>query len=55
MLLVFAAIAIGILNVAMGRGGSRTGATTQVRVKCRSCGALNLEDAKFCSQCGRSI
>lgn len=26
-----------------------------VRVRCRECQALNAEDAKFCSQCGRAV
>ncbi len=35
------------LEALRGRGG--------VRVKCRACQALNLEDAKFCSQCGQAM
>ena len=54
MILIFAVIAAGILNLVLGVGAFRAGAT-QVRVKCRSCGALNLDDAKYCSQCGRSM
>lgn len=26
-----------------------------IKVKCRECGALNDEDAKFCKECGKSI
>jgi uncharacterized OB-fold protein len=28
---------------------------TAVMTKCRSCGKLNAEDAKFCEQCGKAI
>lgn len=55
MLLIFGlmpgAILIGIVVLVSvlraGLGG--------VRVKCRECGALNLEDAKFCAQCGKTL
>ncbi|MDO4257900.1 MAG: zinc ribbon domain-containing protein [Actinomycetaceae bacterium] len=32
-----------------GRGG---GSEPQIRVRCRSCGELDTEDARFCSGCG---
>lgn len=38
---------------AAGRGWRGDGAV--VRIKCRSCGALETEDAVFCSQCGEKV
>ncbi|MCL3777880.1 MULTISPECIES: zinc ribbon domain-containing protein [unclassified Actinomyces] len=32
--------------------GARAGAAPQIRVRCRSCGFLETEDATFCSGCG---
>jgi len=26
-----------------------------IRIKCRSCGALNEEDAKYCKNCGNLV
>ncbi|WP_366180670.1 hypothetical protein ABXS69_00405 [Actinomyces timonensis] len=33
-------------------GGLGGGAEPQIRVRCRSCGYLETEDATFCSGCG---
>lgn len=55
MILIFGLVAIGILWAVMmsvGRGGA---GAPDVRVRCPACRALNLEDAKFCSQCGRAL
>ncbi len=39
----------GGLGMVMGTNG------TIVKVKCRSCGYLDSEDAKFCSDCGKAL
>lgn len=37
-------------------GGDRSGdARTLVKVKCRTCGHLNEEDATYCDKCGKSL
>jgi hypothetical protein len=39
-----------------GRGWAHSAGTVQVvRVKCRSCGFLESEDARFCSKCGKAV
>ena len=49
-------VALAIVGIAALVGASRSGTFAgNVRVKCRECGALNLEDAKFCSQCGKAV
>lgn len=57
MILVFGAIAAVMLYLMMVRGSRwlEMPQQHQVRVRCPSCRALNLEDAKFCAQCGRQI
>jgi len=60
MILIFGVMGAGTLLVVLAVIGLlRTGVDAisrpGIRVKCGSCGALNLEDAKFCSQCARSI
>ena len=57
MLLIFGLILSGSLLGVLALKRLATGATSgvTVRIRCRECGALNLEDAKFCSQCGKAI
>jgi hypothetical protein len=52
MILIFGIIAASVYHFV--RRGSRAQGT-EIRVKCIACGGLNLEDAKFCSQCGRAM
>jgi hypothetical protein len=51
--------AVEVTASAVGRGlraGMAGGAVgTVVKVKCRSCGYLETEDAKFCSQCSTAL
>jgi membrane protease subunit (stomatin/prohibitin family) len=53
-----------LLGVGLGLGGQLNsaaasaaagGAAPAVQVRCVTCGALNAESAKFCSNCGRSL
>lgn len=55
MILVFGVIAAVILWSLLARGGRWVETPTQIRVRCTACRALNLEDAKFCSSCGRAL
>lgn len=60
MMLVFGIIAASLVwVVASGRAGWGSAAgvppAQQIRVKCRSCGGLNPEDAKYCNACGKSL
>ena len=57
MILAFGVIAGGLVlwaRTAMGGWGGGA-ADIRVRLKCRECQAHNLEDAKYCSQCGRPV
>lgn len=49
-LIVPAMLLFGLLVLGLLRGG-----IGGVRVRCRECSALNLEDARFCAQCGRPM
>ena len=62
MILLMALLATGALYVVLlvlrllaGGAGGPGGAAPQVRVRCRDCRALNLEDARYCGQCGRPL
>ncbi len=49
-----------IVDVAAGGGGAdtvrgREAAAGDVRVRCRSCGRLNPEEARFCLSCGQAV
>ena len=51
-------LAVEHASAALGRGLSRGGigrGQQVVRVKCRSCGYLESEDATYCSKCGRAV
>lgn len=54
LVLVFGFIAAAFVEVAMRVIGAGAGMTT-TRVKCLACSALNLEDARYCSACGKPI
>jgi len=43
---------LGVTNPGFG---VPSGTVTQVRVKCRSCGFLDTEDATYCSKCGQPL
>lgn len=53
--------ALGIASTAIAEGVRKAGAVgvqppqAAVRVKCRSCGYLDSEDATFCSRCGQRL
>jgi hypothetical protein len=36
-------------------GGAPASAAPAVKVRCRQCGTLNEEDAKFCKSCGQAL
>lgn len=56
MILIFGIVAAGlVLGVLIVARLLRSGLFGGVRVRCRECSALNLEDAKFCSQCAQAI
>ncbi|MGB4588278.1 MAG: zinc ribbon domain-containing protein [Clostridiaceae bacterium] len=37
------------------KGGSGEDAEEVIRIRCRECGELNEEDARFCKNCGKTI
>lgn len=37
------------------KGGSGGDAEEVIRIRCRECGELNEEDAKFCKNCGKAL
>ena len=45
----------GLLKDALDQSGLGSEPTTQVRVRCKPCGRLNEEDARFCSGCGAAL
>ncbi|MEA3202700.1 MAG: hypothetical protein QOI63_366 [Thermoplasmata archaeon] len=48
--------AVEHVGAAAGRGWSSGAGTVQVvKVKCRSCGFLETEDAAYCSHCGKTV
>lgn len=53
----YSRLAGGMLKDALEETGGVLGAkeSVDVRVRCRACAALNLEEAKFCQQCGQPI
>lgn len=55
MLLIMPIFWAGLLLFGVAALKALRGGLGGVRVKCRECGALNLEDAKFCSACGKSM
>lgn len=51
-------LAVEHASAALGRGlarGGVGGGQRVVRVKCRSCGHLEAEDAAYCSKCGKAV
>lgn len=56
MILIFGLVAVATLATIgfASRIVSRTRGS-DIRLKCGACSALNMESAKFCSQCGRSL
>lgn len=53
----YSRMAGGMLKDALEETGGVFGAkeSVDVRVRCRACAALNLEEAKFCQACGQPI
>ncbi|MGA1822778.1 MAG: hypothetical protein ACMUIG_09640 [Thermoplasmatota archaeon] len=45
----------GGIKLDMGGGGSRSSSREVVKIRCRKCGYLDSEDAKYCSKCGSRI
>src|SRR5688572_32710800 len=50
--LLVGVVAGNTANTAQGREAART---SEVRVRCRSCGRLNPEFVRFCMSCGQSV
>lgn len=46
---------IDAINTIKPDGESKSKSNTEVKVRCRSCKALNDEDAKFCKNCGEEL
>lgn len=42
-------------GIDLGKVAGGVEATTVVKLKCRACGKLNAEDARFCQECGAAI
>lgn len=53
--IVFPAMILGVVLVLDFLARALRGGVGGVRVKCRECAALNLEDARFCSACGKQV
>src|SRR5690606_4283984 len=45
----------GLLKDALDESGRESEPATQVRVRCKPCGRLNEEDARYCSACGAAL
>lgn len=55
MILVFGLLASLVLFVVVRGLPVAVSATTQVKLRCRSCGRLNAEDARYCDACGQPL
>lgn len=54
MILILSVIAAGVI-LAVVTLIPRLSGGAMVRIKCRACAGLNVEDAKFCAHCGQPI
>lgn len=55
MILVFGLVASLMVFVVVRGLPVAVSATTQVKLRCRSCGRLNAEDARYCDSCGQPL
>lgn len=54
MILIFGMMACGLLWLLVGPRRQGASWRPEVRVRCRACGHLNPEDARYCNQCGKA-